>query len=90
MHFNGFMCIRMRKLHAECQIKPMHVIESKLCRHLVFQMSFRNIQRQRNYRNVLGDRSELWPSIDSAALKPNDTYAPPSLVLKLTCLPGNQ
>ena len=28
-------------------------------------MSFRNIQRQKSYRNVLGDRSELWPSIDS-------------------------
>ena len=29
MHFNGFICIRF---------KPMHLIEAKLCRHLVFQM----------------------------------------------------
>ena len=32
--FHGFMCIRMRKLHAECQIQA--VIAAKLCRHLVF------------------------------------------------------
>ena len=45
------------------RFKPMHVIEAKLCRLLVFQMSFRNIQRQKSYRKFLGDRSELWPSI---------------------------
>ena len=62
VHFNGFICIRMRKLQ-NARFKPMHVIEAKLCRHLVFQMSFRNIQRQKSYRNFRGDRSELWPSI---------------------------
>ena len=35
------------------RFKPMHVIEDKLRRHLVFQMSFRNIQRQKSYRNIL-------------------------------------
>ena len=50
------------------RFKPMHVIEAKLCRHLVFQMSFRNIQRQKSYRNLLGDRSELWPSIFQVSL----------------------
>ena len=44
------------------RFKPMQVIEAKLCRHLVFQMSFRNVQRQKCYRNFLDDRSELWPS----------------------------
>ena len=63
MHFNGFMCIRMRKLHAECQIQADAVVEAKLCRHLGFQMSFRNTERQKSYCNFLGDRSELWPSI---------------------------
>ena len=43
--------------------RPMHVIEAKLCRHLVFQTSFRNIQQQKSYRSFLGDQSELWPSI---------------------------
>ena len=43
------------------KFKPMHVTEAKLCHHLVFQMSFRNIQRQQSYRNFLGDRSELFP-----------------------------
>ena len=45
------------------RFKPMHVIEAKLCHRLVFQMSFQNIQRLKSYRNVLGDQSELWPSI---------------------------
>ena len=45
------------------RFKPMHAIEAKFCRHLVFQMSFRNIQRQKSYRNFFGDRSELWPTI---------------------------
>ena len=39
--FSGFMCIRVRKLHAECKIQA-------------------DIQ---DYRNCLGDRLELWPSI---------------------------
>ena len=46
------------------RFKPMHVIEAKLCCHLVFQMSFRNIQRQKCCHNFLDDRSELWPSIE--------------------------
>ena len=45
------------------RFKLMHVFEAKLYRHLVFQMSFRNIQRQKSYRKFLGIRSELWPSI---------------------------
>ena len=45
------------------RFKPMHATETKLCRHSVFQMSFRNIQRQKSYRNFLGDLSGLWPSI---------------------------
>ena len=45
------------------RFKPMHAIEAKLCCHLMFQMSFRNIQRQKSYRNFLGDQSELLPSI---------------------------
>ena len=53
----------MRKLQAECQIQAMHVTEAKLCHHIVFQMSFRNIQRQKSYCNFWGDWSELWPSI---------------------------
>ena len=63
VHFDGFMCLRMRKCMQNARFKPMHVIEAKLCCHLVFQMSFRNIQRQKSYRNFLGDRSELWPCI---------------------------
>ena len=47
----------------KARFKPMHVIKAKLCRHLVFQMSFRNIQGQKRYRNFWGDRAELWPSI---------------------------
>ena len=54
------MCIRMRKLLAECKILA---IDAKLCSHLMFQNSFRNIDRQNNYRNVWDDRLELWPSI---------------------------
>ena len=50
------------------RFKPMHVIEAKLCRHLVFQMSFRNIQRQKSYHNFWGDRSELWLSILSVII----------------------
>ena len=41
----------------------MHTIDAKLCSHLMFQNSFRNIERQNNYRNFLDDRIELWPSI---------------------------
>ena len=47
------------------RFKPMHVTEAKLCRHLVFQMSFRNIRRQKSYRSFWGDQSEHWPSIAS-------------------------
>ena len=49
----------------KARFKPMHVTEAKLCRHVVFQMSLRNIQQQKSYRNFLVDRSELWPSIVS-------------------------
>ena len=46
VHFKGFMCIHMRKLHAECQL--MHTFDA-----------IRNIERQNNYRNILDDRLEL-------------------------------
>ena len=49
------------------RFKPMHVIEAKLYRYLVFQMSFRNIQLQKSYRNFFGDWSEFWPSHDTSA-----------------------
>ena len=29
----------------------MHLIDAKLCSHLMFQNSFRNTERQNNYRN---------------------------------------
>ena len=41
----------------------MHMIDAKVCSHLMFQNSFRNIERRNNYRNFLDDRLELWPSI---------------------------
>ena len=41
----------------------MHTIDAKLCSHLMFENSFRNIERQNNYRTFLDDRLELWPSI---------------------------
>ena len=41
----------------------MHMVDAKLCSHLMFQNSFRNIERQNNSRNFLDDRLELWPSI---------------------------
>ena len=41
----------------------MHTFDVKLCSHLMFENSFRNIERQNNYRNFLDDRLELWPSI---------------------------
>ena len=63
MHFNGFMCIRMHKLHAECQIQVDACDWSQTVSSLVFQISFQNTQRQKSYRNFLSDRSELWPSI---------------------------
>ena len=53
---------RMHKLHAKCQIPAMHMIDAKLCSHLMFQISFRNIDQQKNYHNFLGDQLELWPS----------------------------
>ena len=40
----------------------MHTIDAKLCSYLMFQNSFRNIQRQNNYHNFLNDRLELWSS----------------------------
>ena len=53
------------------RFKPMHEIEVKLCCHLVFQMLFRNIQRQKSYRNFLGGWSELWRSIFMRVMYPN-------------------
>ena len=47
--------------NARFQLMP--TIDAKLCSHLMFQNSFRNIKRQNNYRNFLDDRLELWPSI---------------------------
>ena len=41
----------------------MHMIDAKLCYHLMFQNSFRNIERQNIYCKFLDDRLELWPSI---------------------------
>ena len=41
----------------------MAMIDAKLYSHLVFQNSFRNIEKQKSYRNCLGDWLELWPSI---------------------------
>ena len=73
-YFSSCRCILMVLCVYACanctqnaRFKPMHVIEAKLCNYLVFQMSFRNIQRQKCYRNCFGgDRSELWPSILSS------------------------
>ena len=84
MHLNGFMCIRMRKLPQNTRIKPIHVIEAKLCHHLEFQMSFREIHRQKSYRNCLGDRSELWPSIPEVNYSCNAVWTPKSSFFQKT------
>ena len=64
MHFKGFMSIHMRKLHAECQIPAdVHDWCQIVFFNLMLQNSFRNIEQQKNYRNFLGDRLEVWPSI---------------------------
>ena len=42
----------------------MCTIDAKLCSHLMFQNSFRNIEQQKNYNIfflVFGDWLELWP-----------------------------
>ena len=52
VHFKGFVCIRMRKMHAERQIPDDAQI--KWCCHLMSQHSFQNIERQIHYRNFLG------------------------------------
>ena len=62
VHFKGFMCIRMRKLHQNARFQLMHTIDAKLCSYLMFQNSFRNVERQNNYHYFLDDRLELWPS----------------------------
>ena len=41
----------------------MHTIDAKLCSHLNSQNSFRNTERQNNYRKFLDDLLELWSSI---------------------------
>ena len=41
----------------------MHMTDAKLRSNLMFHNSFRNSQRQNNHRKCLGDRLELWPSI---------------------------
>ena len=64
MHFKGFMCIRMRKLHAESRLQLLHIIDNELCSNFMFQNSFHNTERQNNYCNILDDRLELWPCID--------------------------
>ena len=51
----------------------MHMVDAKLCFHLMVQNSFRNIERQKNYRSFLGDRLELWPSIFTATEKEGHT-----------------
>ena len=45
------------------RFQRMHTTDAKLCSHLMFENSFRNIERQNNYHNVLDDPLELWPSM---------------------------
>ena len=61
--FKGFMCIRMRKLYAECQI-PADAYD--WCQ-IVFSFNVpkfvANIERQKSYGIFLDNWLELWPSI---------------------------
>ena len=64
MHFKGFVCLRMPKLHAECQF-PADAHD--LC-ETVFSLNVpKNHSKILNDKNIIavfgGDRSELWPSI---------------------------
>ena len=46
----------------------MRTIDAKLCFHLMFQNSFKSIERQKHYRNFWGDRLELKLSISCVCI----------------------
>ena len=43
VQFEGFICIRMRKLHENARFQLMHMTDAKLRSHSVFKNWFRNI-----------------------------------------------
>ena len=63
VHLNGFMCICMRKLHAESQIQT----DAHCWCQIVFSLNVPKFipkyWTKKHYRNIWGDRLELWPSI---------------------------
>ena len=49
VHFKGFVCLRMRKLHTECQIPADMHDWCQICFRWKFQNSFQNIERQKKF-----------------------------------------
>ena len=46
------------------RFKPMHVIEAKLCHHLVFQCHSEIFSDKKVIAFFFGDWSDVWPSIN--------------------------
>ena len=63
MHFKDFMCVRMRKLHTECQIPA----DAHGWCQIVFSFNAPNFIPKywttKSLSKCLGDRLELWPSM---------------------------